>query len=114
MEKKLEVIINAINKTKGEDILVYDFTTLNPFIDRVVITHADNLRQVFAIANNIRDELKAKEYAIHHFEGSRDSRWILIDADEIVVHVFLDEERDIYQLERLYADLPRLESQYHV
>lgn len=114
MEKKLEVILNAINKTKGEEILVYDFTALNPFIDRVVITHADNLRQVFAIANNIRDELKEKGYTIHHFEGSRDSRWILIDADEIVVHIFLDEERDLYQLERLYADLPRLESQYNV
>lgn len=114
MEKKLEVILNAINKTKGEEILVYDFTELNPFIDRVVITHADNLRQVFAIANNICDELKEKDYTIHHFEGSRDSRWILIDVDEIVVHIFLDEERDLYQLERLYADLPRLENQYNV
>ncbi|MDF9824079.1 ribosome-associated protein [Breznakia sp. PF5-3] len=114
MNKKLDLIIDAINKTKGEDVIIYDFTALNPFIDRVVITHADNLRQVYAIANNIRDDLKMNGYSIHHFEGNKDSRWILIDADDIIVHIFLDEERELYKLERLYADLPRIEEGQHV
>lgn len=112
MENKLASIINAIQKTRGEDIIIYDFTSLNPFIDRVVITHGDNLRQVFAIANNIQDELKQQGYTMYRMEGDRNSRWILIDADDVIIHIFLEEERELYRLERLYADLPRLEEQY--
>lgn len=106
MEKKLKIVLEAIENTKGMDSLVYEFSALNPFIDYVVITSADNLRQVFAIASNIRDELKKHDIDIHHFEGERNSRWILIDLTDIIVHAFLDEERDLYKLERLYADLP--------
>ncbi|MDH6366071.1 MULTISPECIES: ribosome silencing factor [Breznakia] len=110
MENKVQVILEAIANTKGEDVMMYDFTSLNPFIDRVIITSADNLRQVYAIASNIEDALKENDLRIHHFEGDKNSRWILIDADEVIVHVFLDEERSVYKLERLYGDLPRLET----
>lgn len=95
MDKKIEVIVDAIEKTRGEDILVYDFTAVHPFIDRVVITHADNMRQVYAIANNVKDALKENNYELHHFEGNSNSRWILIDAHDVIVHVFLDEEREL-------------------
>ena len=65
------------------------------------------MRQVHAIAVNIRD--KCREYGISvRIEGNDDSRWILLDIDTIIVHVFLDEERDVYRLERLYSDLPRI------
>lgn len=114
MNKKLELVVDAIHKTKGEDIMIYDFTSLNPFVDQMVITHGDNLRQVFAIANNIMDELKQNGCVIRNMEGNKDSRWILIDADDIVVHVFLDEERALYKLERLYADLPIIQEDAHV
>ena len=105
---KLEVILDGIRKTRGEDCIIYDFNTLNPFIDKMVITSADNMRQVFAIANNVKTNLKEHDYDIRSFEGNRDSRWILIDADEIVVHVFLREERALYALDNLYADLDKV------
>lgn len=108
MENKLKIILEAINKTRGEDIIIYDFTSLNPFIDRVVIASANNMRQVHAIAVNVRD--KCKEFNIPvRIEGNQDSRWILLDIDTIIVHIFLDEERDVYRLERLYSDLPRVD-----
>lgn len=108
MEKKLEAALEAIRNTKGENTLIYDFTAVNPFIDRVVITSASNMRQVFAIAINIRDKCKEKEIAVK-IEGNQDSRWVLVNIDTVIVHVFLDEEREIYHLERLYSDLPRVE-----
>ena len=107
MENKLKLVLEAINKTRGEDIIIYDFTSLNPFIDRVVICSARNMRQVHAIAVNIRD--KCREHGIYtRIEGTQESRWILLDIDTIIVHVFLEEERDVYRLERLYSDQPRI------
>lgn len=107
MKESIETIVKAIDEKKGNNILVFDYHELNPFIDHVIITSASNQRQVFAIADNIID--CAHEAGIHtcRMEGNKDSRWILVDLDTIVVHVFLDEEREIYRLEQLYADLPQ-------
>lgn len=109
MEKKIKIILDAIANTKGEDVIVYDFTQVNPFIDRVIICSASNMRQVYAIATNVREKSKENHYSLR-MEGNQDSRWILLDIDEIIVHIFLDEEREVYRLERLYHDLPRLEA----
>lgn len=106
MEEKLSVIQKAIDEIKGERSIIYEFSSLNPFIDHVVITEANNLRKVYAIANNIVDRMKEHGYSIRSMEGDKDSRWILVDLDTVIVHVFLDEERDHFKLEKLYADLP--------
>lgn len=108
MENKLKLILDAISKAKGEDILVYDFRDMNPFIDKVIITSASNLRQVQAIAKYISEELRKNGFSLR-VEGGSESRWVLIDADEIIVHIFLSEERDVYRLERLYDGLPVME-----
>lgn len=111
VENKINVILDAIGKVKGEDIIIYDFTSINPFIDRVIICSANNMRQVYAIAQMIKEKCRENKIDVR-VEGNQDSRWILLDIDEIIVHVFLDDEREIYKLERLYGDLPRLESNY--
>lgn len=113
LELIMDCVCNAIRKTKGEDVIVYEFNTINPFIDRAVITSASNLRQVNAIAQNIKDECRQQGLEVR-VEGNSNSRWVLVDLDEVIVHIFLDEERDVYKLERLYSDLTRLESEYNV
>ena len=87
MKEKLEIICKAIDEKKGEDICIYAFSQLNPAIDEVVIASGANLR-------------------IDHMEGNRDSRGILLDAGDIIVHIFEQKERGVYHLEKLYADLP--------
>lgn len=111
VENKINVILDAIGKVKGEDIIIYDFTSINPFIDRAIICSANNMRQVYAIAQMIKEKCRENKFDVR-VEGNQDSRWILLDIDEIIVHVFLDDEREVYKLERLYGDLPRLESNY--
>lgn len=111
VENKIKIILDAIGKVKGEDIIIYDFTSINPFIDRVILCSANNMRQVYAIAQMIKEKCRENQIDVR-IEGNQDSRWILLDIDEIIVHVFLDDEREVYKLERLYGDLPRLESNY--
>ncbi|MGL5541325.1 MAG: ribosome silencing factor [Erysipelotrichaceae bacterium] len=107
MNEMLEIILKAIDDKKGEDTVYFDFTAVNPFIDYAVITSASNLRQVYAIASNVDDELSKHGIQIRSFEGDKDSRWILVDTGSITVHVFLHEEREFYSLEKLYAHLPK-------
>ena len=106
MKEKLEIILKAIGEKKGEDILVFAFSSLNPAVDEVVIASASNQRQVFALADNVKDRLAEHGMRVDHVEGGRDSRWILIDASDIIVHIFEHQERNVYGLEKLYADLP--------
>ena len=58
MSEMLEVLRKAIDEKKGERTIIYEFSSLNPFIDHVIITEASNLRQVYAIASNIVDRMK--------------------------------------------------------
>lgn len=109
MSKLLETAVMAIDEKKGEGILVYDFRSANPFIDYVILCSASNLRQVHAIADNVWDRVKEAGLSFRHMEGNKDSRWILIDLESVVVHVFFKEERQFYRLEHLYADLPRVD-----
>ena len=108
MSKLLRIIYEAIDEKKGENIIAYDFSSFNPFIDEVIITSVSNLKQVYAIADNVCDRVKEHGYNVRSMEGNKDSRWILVDLDTVIAHIFLHEERDIYQLERLWSDLPKI------
>ena len=104
-----DVIAVAIDKVKGEDTLVYDFVDFNPMVDYVVITSGSSLRQVNSIAQTIYDEMKRDQVSIRSIEGASGSPWILVDLNDVVVHVFLDTERDVYKLEKLYGDLKQVD-----
>ena len=106
MDELLSIVQKAIDEKKGERALLYDFHELNPFIDHVVICSAPSVQQTHAIADNIKERVREYRYEIRAMEGNSESRWVLVDLNSIVVHVFMNEERDHFQLEKLYADLP--------
>ena len=91
---------------KATDILLLNMEGLSPVTDYYVICSASNTTLVKAIADNIEDKL-AEEGKFHlHKEGYNDSRWILLDYGDVVAHIFLEEDRDFYNLEQLWADAP--------
>ena len=99
-------IAAAANDKKAKDILLLNMEGLSPVTDFYVICSAGNSTLVKAIADNIEDKLA--EAGVHptHKEGSADARWVLLDYGDVVAHVFLEEERDFYNLEQLWADAP--------
>lgn len=102
-----EIVLHAISERKGIDICDYDTKSLTPFVDHMIVASTTNLRQNNAIAQNIKDRLKEIGYkGFIHQEGGQDSKWVLLDLGEVVVHLFVSEERQVYQLDRLYADVP--------
>ena len=78
-------------------------------VEHFVITSAPNGRQVKTIAEEVEDKVRAAGGGSPiRVEGLSDATWVLIDYGDVVVHVFLDETRQFYELERLWGDLPRL------
>ncbi len=91
---------------KANDILILNMEGLSPVTDYFVICSASNSMLVKAIADNIEDKMSEQGYFFAHKEGYQDARWVLMDYGDIVAHIFLEEERDFYNLEQLWADAP--------
>ncbi|MCF0245817.1 MAG: ribosome silencing factor [Ileibacterium sp.] len=101
----LKTVLEAISEKKGRDIMVFNTMPMTPYMDTMIVVTADNNRQNAAIAQNIKERLYEAGYdGFYKVEGTKDSNWILVDLHEIVVHLFTASERNVYQLERLYAD----------
>jgi ribosome-associated protein len=103
----LDTVIKAISDKKARDIVVYDTVNKSPFMDTMIVATSDNVRMNDAIAQNIKDELQLAGYTgDYKVEGAKESRWILVDLKDIVVHLFVADERDLYQIDRLYEECP--------
>lgn len=92
---------------KAQDIILLNMEGLSSVTDYFIIASARNTQLVKAIADNIEKELFANEgITATNKEGYQEGRWILMDFDSIVVHIFLEEERNFYNLEELWAQAP--------
>ncbi|MDP1807860.1 MAG: ribosome silencing factor [Acidimicrobiales bacterium] len=99
----------AASAKGGEETVIIEVGAVLAITDAFVITSGRNTRQVKTIAEEVETRLKA-DGGINplRVEGLGDSQWILLDYGDIVVHVFLDETREYYDLERLWSDAPRV------
>ena len=103
----LETIILACDDLKAQNIEVLDMRNISPLVDFMVICTGRSDRQVSSIVKKIKDELASKEMKIKHIEGADASLWVLIDCFDVIVHVFQNDERIKYGLERIWGDVPR-------
>ena len=110
VHRRVGVAAAAASAKKGEDIVALDVGEILSITDAFVITSATNTRHVRTIVDEI--EKAMKEHAAvppASVEGLDDATWVLLDYGDVVVHVFLDETRAYYELERLWADAPRID-----
>lgn len=93
---------------KASDIRALDVRENATFTDYFLLCSGTSDRQVTAVASHIEESLKKKGVRPLGMEGIRDGRWVLIDYDDFVVHVFLDSVRDFYMFDRLWGSSPEL------
>ena len=99
----------AASAKGGEDTVIFEVGAVLAITDAFVVTSGRNNRQVKAIAEEVEAGLKADGgIAPLRIEGLAGSEWVLLDYGDFVVHVFLDETRRYYDLERLWSDAPRV------
>ena len=104
-----EVAAQAASGKKGDDIVILDVGGVLAITDAFVIASASNDRLVRTLADEVEQQIKdAGGPAPLRVEGLREAQWVLMDYGDFVVHLFLDETRRFYDLERLWQDAPRL------
>ncbi len=103
------IAARAASAKGGEDTVIIEVGLVLAITDAFVITSGRNSRQVKTIAEEVEARLKLEgDIKPLRVEGLSDSHWILLDYGDLVVHVFLDETREFYDLERLWSDAPRV------
>lgn len=99
-----ELIFNK----KGYDVKILDLRKLTSIADYFVICSADSDTQVKAIADQVDDELSKNGIKCYHKEGMTALNWVLLDYFDVVVHVFKNDARKYYNLEKLWGDAPSI------
>jgi ribosome-associated protein len=94
--------VAALEDIKARDIAVLKVAHLTPLFERVIIASAESTRQVKALADNVREKLKARGYPVLSVEGEDSGEWVLVDLGAIVVHVMQPAIRQYYNLEELW------------
>ena len=98
------VLAKALDSKKGMEIKVLKTEELTTLADYFVICTASSTTQIKALSDVCEEAMERNGERVHHIEGHRDGAWLLMDFSCVIVHVFTDEARKFYDLERLWAD----------
>jgi len=102
-------IVKILDSKKAEDIEVINISDLTIIADYFVICSGNSSTQVKALADEVDKVLSEQGIEPHHIEGYRGANWILMDYDDVVVHIMYKEAREFYKIERLWADAEKLD-----
>lgn len=97
-------LAKALDSKKGLNIKVLKTQELTTLADYFVLCTATSTTQVKAMSDACEEAMEQQGETVHHIEGHRDGAWLLMDFSCVIVHVFTDEARKFYDLERLWAD----------
>jgi len=98
------VCVEALEDKKGIDITVIDISSVSVMADYFIIASGNSSNQVQALVDNVDEELGKAGVSVKQVEGYRNANWILMDYNDIIVHVFDKENRLFYDLERIWKD----------
>ncbi|HEX9867953.1 MAG TPA: ribosome silencing factor [Candidatus Tectomicrobia bacterium] len=108
-EEKTTLISQIVADKKAIDVVVLDMADASSITDYFLICSGGSQRQVQAIADAIGEQLKQAGITSLGVEGYREGHWILMDYGDVIVHVFSQETREFYDLERLWANAPKID-----
>ncbi|WP_125704592.1 ribosome silencing factor [Lacticaseibacillus daqingensis] len=105
-EELLELAVRAADDKRADDIVALDMRDVSLLADYFLIMNGGTDRQVQAIVDAIEEKVETAGGPQPRIEGKKGSRWMLMDFGDLVVHVFVPEERDFYNLEKLWHQAP--------
>ena len=107
--ENLKLIVKALDEKHASDIVVLDMQKYSPMYDYMIITTAKNDRLAAGIVKEIKDVADEHQLHLKRVEGTHHYQWVLADLSTVIVHVFTEETRLEYNLEKLWSDVPRLD-----
>jgi ribosome-associated protein len=102
----INIVINALEEVKGQDITTLNVSDLTDVMDTMVVASGNTNRQVKALANNVVEDCKKAGFQPIGVEGMDTAEWVLVDFGDIVVHVMQPTTREFYDLEKLWSVRP--------
>jgi len=107
--KEKALLVAELAKAKlAEDIVILDMRKVSSITDFFVIAHASSTKRCQAIAENIEAGLSEKHKSVSKMEGYKEGVWVIVDAYDVVAHIFYGDIRKFYNLEGLWIDAPRV------
>lgn len=100
----VNIAYSALDDKKGIDIKVINIEHISVIADYFIITSGTNVNQVKALADNVQEELSKAGYNYRQIEGYNTANWILMDYGNVIIHIFNQDDRLFYDLERIWRD----------
>ncbi|WP_270179353.1 ribosome silencing factor [Alkalihalobacillus sp. CinArs1] len=98
----------AVDDKRAEDIIALNMNGISLIADYFLICHGNSEKQVQAIAKEVKDQALEQGLEVKRLEGYEQARWVLVDLGSVIVHIFHKDERNYYNLEKLWGDAPHL------
>lgn len=108
-KEKASILKNILKEQKAEDILLLDLEKHSNMTDIAILASAGSLRHAKALADKLAETAKKENYEFLHTEGYESAQWILVDMNDVVVHLFQRDTRTLYDLEGLWHEATRIE-----
>lgn len=108
-EELAQICSLAALDTKAEELVILDVRGLTTFTEYFVIMNGKSTRHVQALAEAIESKLRSKRVKASRAEGLKEGMWVLLDFDDVVVHIFYHEQRQFYDLEGLWSEARQVE-----
>ena len=105
----LTIAFNAVDEKKGQNIKVLDLEELTPIADYFILVTGNNSSQISAIQDNVYKKLGENGYKPSRVEGIRNSTWVLMDYNDIIIHIFSPDDREFYNLDHIWKDAKTVE-----
>ena len=106
-EKVLDIIVKTLDDNKAEDVVVIDLKGKTSIANQMVVASGTSQRHVASLAEKVQENLKAAGYK-STAEGEEKADWVLIDAFDVIVHLFKPEVRDFYSIEKMWSSVAEI------
>jgi len=106
IRKLQRAIVDGLEDVKAHDIVVFNTEHLSPLFERVIVASGTSNRQTRALANSVRETVKARGLPVLSMEGEDNGEWIIVDCGAAVAHIMQPAIRDYYRLEELWGSKP--------
>lgn len=103
-KKTALLAVNALEDKKAEDIRIIDISEISTVADYFIIADGSNKSQIQAMADNVSEVLGRAGVTVRQIEGYQNANWILMDFQDVIIHIFDRENRLFYDLERIWRD----------
>ena len=110
-QEKALLVADWLDAKQGENIIIMDVAKMSSVTNMTIVVSARGVKHAKALADHVLDQASKENIEFLSMEGHQTGEWVLVDLNDVLIHVFLDELREFYNIEGMWAEAPRVEFQ---